>query len=191
MRDTLRTLNRMVAEGCLARYAIGGAVAAYNYIEPALTEDLDVLVSFESLPQAARGLVTLGPLLAWLAARGFGEFRKEGVMIGGWAVQFLPVASALDAEALADSQDIVYRSDQADATPVPTRVLRAEHLMATALVVGRPKDHLRIVQFLEAGVFDPGRLRDILDRHALRPQWTALCRRLGVADPTERPAARP
>ena len=36
----------MEADGVIGRYAIAGAVAAYNYIEPTLTEDLDILVSF-------------------------------------------------------------------------------------------------------------------------------------------------
>jgi hypothetical protein len=39
MKQTLDVLNRMEVEGVIDRYAIGGAVGAYNYIEPAVTED--------------------------------------------------------------------------------------------------------------------------------------------------------
>ena len=47
MKQTLDVINRMEADGIIGRYAIAGAVAAYNYIEPTVTEDLDILVSFD------------------------------------------------------------------------------------------------------------------------------------------------
>ena len=43
--------------------------AAYNYIEPSVTEDVDILIALESTPQAQSGLVTLGPILSYLKAR--------------------------------------------------------------------------------------------------------------------------
>ena len=48
MKQTLDVINRMEADGIIGRYAIAGAVAAYNYIEPAVTSDLDILVAFET-----------------------------------------------------------------------------------------------------------------------------------------------
>src|SRR5271166_115178 len=102
MKQTLDVLNRMEVDGVVGRYAIGGAVGAYNYIEPAVTDDLDILVSFESGPTPSQtGLVTLEPILTYLRQKGYSDFRKEGLVIEGWAVQFLPVADELDAEALA------------------------------------------------------------------------------------------
>src|ERR1700738_1769054 len=93
MKQTLDVLNRMEGEGDIDRYSIGGAVGAYNYIEPAVTEDPDILVSFESSPTAPRtGLITLEPILEHLRQKGYSEFHKEGLIIEGWAVQFLPVA---------------------------------------------------------------------------------------------------
>ena len=46
-------------EGVLARFAIGGAVAASFYIEAVATEDLDI---FAFLRRSASGLVLLTPL---------------------------------------------------------------------------------------------------------------------------------
>jgi hypothetical protein len=46
MKQTLEVINRMEADGIVGRYAISGAVAAYNYVEPAVTADLDILISF-------------------------------------------------------------------------------------------------------------------------------------------------
>src|SRR3989449_11564987 len=102
LKQTLDVLNAMEADGIIGRYAISGAVAAYNYIEPTVTADLDILISFhETSARPKSGLITLAPIFAYLKAKGYQEHRKEGLIIQGWPVQFLPVASDLDAEALA------------------------------------------------------------------------------------------
>src|SRR5262249_15737770 len=114
MKQTLDVINRMETDGIIGRYAIAGAVAAYNYVEPAVTDDLDILVSFED--------------------KGYSEFRKEGIVIEGWSVQFLPVADALDAEALARAEDVEVEINRLEGS-VKTRVLRPEYIVATALRV--------------------------------------------------------
>ena len=184
MKQTLDVINRMEADGIIGRYAIAGAVAAYNYIEPTLTEDLDILVSFDQAQGEARsGLLLLSPILTYLKARGYDQFRNEGVLIEGWPVQFLPVANDLDAEALAQAEPIDLQTS-ADAT-VMTRVLRPEHLIATSLRIGRPKDFVRISQFIEEGAIDITRLCALLDRHRLSAMWSAFCTRTGIADPCD------
>jgi hypothetical protein len=65
---TLQVLNQMVADGIVEQYAITGAVAALNYIEPSVTEDLDILISFEIQP--ASSLVTIGPIVGYMASKG-------------------------------------------------------------------------------------------------------------------------
>lgn len=182
MKQTLEVLNQMVADQVIERYAIGGAMAAYNYIEPAFTEDLDILVSFEQAASAS-GLVMLTPIINYLASKGYTEFRKEGIVISGWPVQFLPVANPLDAEALAESVEIAIEISPSDGS-VTARILKAEHIIATALAVGRPKDHIRITQFIEAAnVYDRSILCGILDRHGLREKWSAFCIRFDISDP--------
>jgi hypothetical protein len=181
MKQTLDVLNGLEADGVIRRYAIAGAVAAYNYIEPTLTEDLDVLISFGDTPGAAEtGLITLTPILSYLRDKGYAEHQREGVVIAGWPVQFLPVANGLDAEALAQAQDLEVRIADAG---VKTRVLRPEHLVAIAVRVGRPKDLIRITQFLEDNAVDAKALRTVLSRHQLTERWSAFCRRTGIADP--------
>ena len=44
----LRDLNEMQAAGILTDYAIGGAVAAFFYIEPAATFDLGIFSAWAS-----------------------------------------------------------------------------------------------------------------------------------------------
>ena len=183
MKKTLDVINAMEADGIVERYAIAGAIAAYNYIEPTVTEAVDILVSFAATPdRPPSGLITLSPVLSYLKTRGYGEYRKEGLLIEGWPVQFLPVADDLDAEALAQAQDVDIKINESEGS-VRTRVLRPEHLIAISLRVGRPKDAVRIIQFLEAGALDGARLCDLLHRHRLIDMWRGFCRRTGVADP--------
>src|SRR6266536_420912 len=149
MKDTFQVINRMVTEGVVQRYAIVGAVAAFNYIESTFTEDLDILISIDELPnQPSSGLAILQPVFAYLRKAGYSEFRKEGIVVEGWPVQFLPVANDLDAEGLDQAVDIEIPSRNG-APPNKVRALRAEHVVATALKVGRPKDLIRISQFLD------------------------------------------
>ena len=59
MKAALETLLKLRDEGLLARFAIGGAIAASYYVEAVVTEDLDV---FAFLTPAPSGLLLLGPL---------------------------------------------------------------------------------------------------------------------------------
>ena len=181
MKQTLEVLNQMVADKIIESYAIGGAMGAYNYIEPAFTEDLDILVSFEHAASAS-GPVTLTPIITYLASKGYTEFRKEGVVVSGWPVQFLPVANHLDAEALNEAVEIDIEISPSEGS-VRARILTAEHIMATALAVGRPKDHIRLTQFIETNAYDSDTLCGIIDRHELRAKWATFCARFDISDP--------
>jgi len=66
---------------------------------------------------------------------------------------------------------------------VPVRVLSAEHLAAIALETGRPKDHARLVQFVDSGILDEQRLAAILGRHGLLERWREFHQRSFGASP--------
>jgi hypothetical protein len=161
MKNTLDMLNRMQADGVIGKYAIGGAVGATFYIAPAATLDVDVFVA---LPTASGGsLVSLTPIYEYLRARGC-KAEGEHIVIGDWPVQFLLAGDALEQEALEEAAEF-------DVEGVPTRVMTAEHLVAIALKTGRPKDFNRILQFLELGTVNRGKLNRILEKHGLTPKW--------------------
>lgn len=162
VKETLAVINRLEADGIIGRWAIGGAVGALFYLEPADTVDIDVFVSFRDTHPS--GLVSLAPIYAHLAELGFTETRNEGIVIGAWPVQFLPADDPLGAEALADAIETTVEQ-------IPMRVMTAEHLVALALRTGRGKDHLRILAFLERDILDANRLQDILSRHGLAGPW--------------------
>jgi hypothetical protein len=161
MKATLEVINQMQENGIIGKYAIGGAVGATFYLEPAATLDIDIFVSL--IAPSDRLLVTLSPIYDYLTQRGF-KAEGEAVLISGWPVQFLPPGDALGEEALAQAVST-------EVEGVRTWVMTAEHLVAIALQIGRAKDHIRILQFIESGVLDAERLDPILDRHRLLPKW--------------------
>ncbi|HEY1717566.1 MAG TPA: hypothetical protein VGH42_04630 [Verrucomicrobiae bacterium] len=161
MKATLQVINQMQADGVISRYAIGGAIGATFYLEPTSTFDIDVFVALGNVPGSS--LVSLEPIYRYLQSRGYLP-EKECILIEGWLVQFLPPGDALDEEALAQAV-------QTDANGVPVRVMTAEHLVAIALKVGRPKDKIRTAQFAESGILDEKKLRQILERHGLLAKW--------------------
>ncbi len=167
MKDTLAMINGMQADGVIASYAIGGAVGATHYLEPAATVDVDVFIALPT--GSGRPLFSLAPIYEYLTARGY-QAKREHIVIGDWPVQFLVPANSLEEEALANAI-------AAEVEGVPTRVMTAEHLVAIALNTGRAKDHARILQFLEAEAVDRVKLDRILSKHGLGEKWEKFRRR--------------
>jgi len=160
MRETLRITNRMVKDGVIEEYAIGGAVAAIYYLEPFDTADLDIFVRVNAL---ASDLMILSPVYEYLAEHGH-KAEGEFIYIEGVPVQFLPVFNPLTEEAVEKAQIIKYAR-------VTTRIMRPEHLVAIMLDTGRPKDYLRISMFLEQGTVKMRQLNAVLKRHGLLKKW--------------------
>jgi hypothetical protein len=160
MEQTLRILNELVGRKLVESYAIGGAMAAFFYAEAVVTEDLDAFVLIASSPGA---LVTLTPVYDYLKSRGAVE-QREHLVLAGTLVQLIPAYDALTEEAV--RQAVERRIGQ-----TPTRVVRAEHLIAIALKTGRAKDHARIALLLEEADIDSALLTDILSRHELLERW--------------------
>ena len=161
IREVIKTINQMQADGVIERYAIGGAVGATFYLEPVATLDVDIFTTFE--PENGGLIVSPARIFDYLKAHG-GTMQGEYVMVAGWPVQFLPPATPLVEEAL--RQAVV---KDVDGTPV--HVFSAEHLAAIALQVGRAKDKARLLQFIEDGVLDAARFQSIIARHGLVEAW--------------------
>lgn len=157
MKKTFEVLNRLVDEGVLGRYAVGGAMAAMFYAEPVTTFDLDIFVVLSRLTS---GLITLTPLYEHLASLGY-ESDGECVDIEGVPVQFLPAYNELVEEGLREAALQYYDT-------IPVRVLTAEHLIAIAIQTGRTKDRIRVGMLLDEAPIDRVRLDRILERHSLK-----------------------
>lgn len=160
MKETLEIINRMVSDGVIEDYAIGGAVAAIYYLEPFDTADLDIFVRVKT---EGAGLAILTPIYDYLRSRGYGP-KGEFIYVEMLPVQFLPVFNPLTDEAVERAQTIKFAG-------VPTRVMRPEHLIAIMLDTGRPKDYARIAAFLEQGAVNMRSLQAVLRRHGLAQKW--------------------
>jgi hypothetical protein len=161
IREVIKTVNQMQADGVIEKYAIGGAVGATFYLEPVATLDVDIFVAFKA--EAGSSIVTPQRIYDYLTARG-GTVEREYIVVAGWPVQFLPPNSPLVEEALAQAVEM-------NVAGVPARVFTAEHLAAIALQTGRARDKARLLQFIEAGVLDPARFQALLTRHELVAAW--------------------
>jgi len=161
LKETLQVINQMQADGVIGKYAIGGAVGATLFLEPAATLDVDIFVILPA--DLGSLLISLTPIYDYLKARG-ATAKDEHVVIAGWPVQFLPPGNELEREA-------VEQSVKTDVEGVPTRVMSAEHLVAIALNTGRSKDHIRILQFIEQEAVDRKKLESLLESHGLTRKW--------------------
>ncbi len=166
MRQTLQALLQLRAEGTLAQFAVGGAVAASFYIEAVATEDLDV---FAFLKPSASGLLVLTPLYDRLKALG-GVVHNEHVLLHGWPVQILPAYTPLVEAAVLAAVD---RSFEDIAVPV----VSADYLCAIALQTGRAKDYQRIHSLIEAGVVESTALKNLIEAYQLQDRWSTYVRR--------------
>jgi hypothetical protein len=170
VKKTLTVLNEMESQKVIRKYAIGGAVAAYLYLEPAFTADIDIFCLLDG-----SGLGADRPIWEWLEAKGYKDFQREGVMIGEWAVQFIPVFNPLTGDALKEAIPT-------DIDGVPTHVFSQEHLMAICLDTGRPKDFSRLAHFLShdeaEGGPDKSRFMEIVNRFDLGSKWEKFNNRL-------------
>lgn len=179
MRKAIEVVTKLAERGVVKNYAITGAVAALIYIEPTLTQDLDILISVGDLDQRSSGLVLLGPIEQALAEMGYAERSDVGILVESWPVQFIPVASDLDAECLREALEV----EIAGSPPLRARVVKAEHVVAKAISVGRIKDLARVESFLDQNAVDLTALKAVFERHNLAGAWSAFCAKSGRADP--------
>ena len=88
----------------------------------------------------------------------------SSVFIGGVPVQFVFPFNALIEEALSEAVGTRYEQ-------TPTRVLRAEHLIAIAVQTGREKDRERVRLLMEHAAVDGTDLATFLARRNLETRW--------------------
>ncbi len=171
MERTLKVLQELQDLGLYSQWAISGAMALNMYIDPVFTEGLDVTIQ---LPPAGGLPVSMSPIYAELAHRGYAFLDGDHVDIDGVSVQFLSFADgSLEDEAMREAGSLTLFG-------VPVRVFPLEHLMAIMVQVGRPKDKARLATLLEdySGKVDWDRFRLLLERHGLALQFDRFRRAL-------------
>lgn len=157
MKETLEVLNGLKEKALIDDYAVGGGIATIFYTEPIFTYDLDVFVIVKS--GLAGGIISLTSIYDYLVSKGC-IWKGEHIIIEGLPVQFIPVESGIEKEAVDNAKDITYSG-------VKTRILSAEYLIAIALKVGRRKDVDKIGRLIDQAKIDKRTLEAILKKHHL------------------------
>ncbi|HEY1731047.1 MAG TPA: hypothetical protein VGG15_04835 [Terriglobales bacterium] len=161
IKDLLTTMNRAQAAGVIDQYAVGGALGATFYIEPAAVAEAEIFVKLPA--QTASFEPLLAPIYQYLAERG-DTVDGDLVILGSWRTRFLPVMNDLEHEALNESVP-----KEVDGTK--TWVLTPEHLVGIALQTGRPTDLALAAELLNSEAADRNKLHLMLHRFGLGPQW--------------------
>ncbi|MBA3856001.1 MAG: hypothetical protein C0507_03735 [Cyanobacteria bacterium PR.3.49] len=158
----LSIINSLVGDGIVKKYAVGGSIALLNYVEPFVTEDLDIFCHIEETGT----LISLSPIYSHLKSLGF-QSDGEFISIDGVLVQFLVPPSKLVEEALNNS--VIVNIETVD---VP--VFDYEYLLAVLVETNRPKDRLKLELARESRDPDEGKLMDILERYNLVERWKSI-----------------
>ncbi len=171
MEAVCRILGELVEEGILEDYAIGGATAAGFHGEPFATRDIDVF-AFISQPSNSL-LITLDPLYARLAEKGFSEFDEEGILIHDYPVQFICPSPGLEMEAVKMAMVMCWKD-------LELKIISPEYLAAIALKVGRSKDRARLIYLFELPVFDRKVFTEIVMKYQLFDKWQSWAKALDL-----------
>ena len=165
VEHALRLANEAKATGLIGDYAIAGAFAFIYYCEPFETKGFDLLVSLTTTPS---GLIDLGPIWEHFVAGGAAA-ESQFLRVSRLLVDFVPVADALDADALAHAVNITVGAQ-------PARILTAEHAVAVAVRTARPQDRMKIARLLTSAPdsLDRTRLDTILEKHGLLLKWQKM-----------------
>src|SRR3989338_3365110 len=105
VKKTLEVLNDLKGKALIGDYAIGGGIATIFYTEPVFTYDLDVFVIVNPEPQGK--IISLVPIYDYLKSKGY-VWEGEHIVIEDIPVQFIPVGSGLEKEAIENAKDITY-----------------------------------------------------------------------------------
>ncbi len=167
MEKVIEILNRMQADGVIERFAIGGGIAAIRYLEPYLTDDIDVFLSPVVVSEG--GLISFGRIYSYLEELGYYP-EREYVRIGDWLVQFVYAAESVQEEAVEQADRVAFAG-------IYTSFFSPEHLAAELLRSGRLKDLTRVAGLLESERMDMDKFRDIIRRHGLAEKWRQFASR--------------
>lgn len=166
LKEVIQVFNDLKVENEISDYAIGGGMATIFYVEPFETSDIDIFV----LIKQSSFLISLDGIYSSLNAKGYNP-KNEYVEIGDFQVQILVAPSALEEEAVREAKEITFEG-------LPCKILRAEHLLAICLKVGRARDYYKATILLEqaSASIDMNVVNSLISKYNLQEQWNKLNR---------------
>jgi predicted nucleotidyltransferase len=175
----LEALDDLKRQGVVRDFVLFGSVAAFAYLEPRETKDLDIAVLVDSDAEYIEVLQALSALA--------GQQVSHQVTLGGFRVEVFPVdVNEMCREGLADARTVELGGRQ-------IKVLAPERLIYLALEAWRPIDRARIEELLPHA--DRGALDSLLVRLDGSGELRERLRRLldlpkGQPDPSNEHQAR-
>ncbi len=163
MKKTIVVINRMLEEGIIENYAVGGGIAAMYYMEPELTFDIDFFVIVEQEKEI--GIVDLSGIYDFLKREGY-KRDGEHIIVEGVPVQFI-CADELESEAVENAREVTYEG-------VKTRVIDKEYLAAIFVRVGGEKDRGRIRKIFAQSEIDKAKFDSIIKRYGLEEKLSGI-----------------
>lgn len=167
MEKVIEILNRMQADGVIEKFAIGGGIAAIRYLEPYLTEDIDIFLYPVVVSEG--GLISFSRIYSYLEDLGYHP-EKEYIRIGDWLVQFVYASEQVQREAVEEADRVAFAGAY-------TSIFTAEHLAAELLRSGRLKDLTRVADLLKSEQMNMDKFRDIVNRNGLAEKWKQFASR--------------
>jgi hypothetical protein len=147
--DAIRTLNGLKRRRIIRDYIIIGAVAATAYMEPVMTQDLDVVVLVDTDQEF------------WETYRRVGKHADglDGMhhMLGARPVQLFPSTMK------PIYADAIEKARRTRAGNLRVKLASPEHLVLLALDAFRLKDKIRIGEMLNNGSVDRDAVRRLLE----------------------------
>ena len=147
--------NRLVDEGIILDYALGGGLGALYYTEPFLTYDADIFYE-PAGPGLDAGIPAIFERLKQLGY----TMAQDRISIKGLPTQF-SAAHGLTKEALKEATNV-------NLDGVPGKIFKPEYLAAIAMQVNRNKDKAKAELLLAQSDLDEHKLDDLLRRHGIK-----------------------
>ncbi len=160
MKATLEKINELHTLGIIEKFAIGGGIGHFYYIEAGTAYHLDVMVimKVQTTP-----LLTLSPVYDWARSNGY-EVIDEHIVVEGIPVQFLPTYNPMITEA-------VEQAHQVELFGVKTFMMKPEYLMVIMLDTYRAKDRERLIKFLAESTYSVELFESLTEKFNLKSKY--------------------
>ena len=179
-KDVFSILNRLRTDGAIGEYAVAGSDRISGGFIDTPPGAIDILMWRPSNPIRENPVPAS---VAWFAELVADHGPQCMIFnIAGTTVQFLPVTTALSAEAIERAVKHEIELKGFDAL-VRTRIVRPEHFVALMLEGVVSGGDFTIAEILENEEVDLLPLKEVISRHALAEKWCAFCVREDIKDP--------
>ena len=168
MEKVFESVHEFQKLGLIYEWAVSGSFAAYAYIRPTQTDDVDLMVVYPG----TGFIIDPSPLFKHAVKMGYPISSGDHITIQGVPLQFLPAGTPLEEDALSKARCFCFGKTS-------VKFLGPEHLMAIMIQVGRTKDHERLLMMLNDAEYDHDKFDELVVKFGLSQQWRNFVEKYG------------